>query len=312
MAAVDAREIAAPYLEEVRREVATLPPIRLVGILAADARASRTYSSYAEKGCAEVGIAYELRRVDPEHVSRALFDASEDPGVHGILVFYPVFGGARDRSLQNELEPTKDVEGLHASWTRRLYNDVRHVDEAETKKAILPCTPLGIVKALRHMGVTRADVPPRESAAGLTVTIFNRSEVVGRPLAAMLAHDGATVYSFDLDGVVRYEGTETFPAREDRAAALAESSVVITGVPSPDFPSIRAAELGEGVTCVNFSHFNNLAPDVEAKAKQVLTRVGPITVAMLLRNTVRLYRNFHARPREGADPAASAPAPERG
>ena len=124
--------------------------------------------------------------------------------------------------------------------------------------------------------------------------VFNRSEVVGRPLAAMLAHDGAKVYSFDIDGVVEFAGKETRETNVDRATALAESDVVITGVPSREFEKIRADELKDGVTCVNFSHFNNLADDVDQKAKDVLIRVGPVTVAMLLRNTLRLYRNFHA------------------
>jgi methylenetetrahydrofolate dehydrogenase (NADP+) / methenyltetrahydrofolate cyclohydrolase len=290
---IKASEIAGSYLDEVRSEVATLSePLRLVGILSSDAQASDVYANYAAQGCAKVGIEFERRRATPEGVSREIFRASEDPDVHGIIVFYPVFGGARDRSLQNEVSPEKDVEGLHARWSRLLYNDQRYVDAAGTKKAILPCTPLGIVKALRHMGHLRDDVAPREAARGQTVTIFNRSEVVGRPLAAMLAHDGARVYSFDVDGPLLYELKQTLPTSVTRAQALAESDVVITGVPSASFPLVEARELKEGVSVINFSHVKNLAPDVGERAGKLLRRVGPITVAMLLRNTLRLYRNF--------------------
>lgn len=294
---VDASEIAEPYLAEVRADVASSSAeIKLVGILGTGARASRVYADYARRGCEQVGITFTLREVEPEQVSRELFAASEDPDVHGLIVFYPIFGGARDRSLQNEIAPEKDVEGLHSSWTRRLYNDVRTLDQDETKKAVLPCTPLGIMKALGRLGVTNRDVPARESAAGLTVTVFNRSEVVGRPLAAMLAHDGARVYSFDVDGVLIYEGVaHPQPSPIDRAAALAASDVVITGVPSPEFPRVQAAEVREGVTCINFSHVKNIERDVAEKARYLLPRVGPITVAMLLRNTMRLYHNFHER-----------------
>lgn len=296
MGIVEARSIAEPYLEEVRRDVAELgAEIRLVGFLATDARPSKVYSSYAAKGCAKVGIHYEERMVERELLSKELFLADEDPSVHGIMVYYPVFGGTRDRSLQNEVDPHKDVEGMHALWSRRLYHDVRTVDPDGTKKSILPCTPLGIVKALRTMGVTRRDVAPRQAAQGLVVTIFNRSEVVGRPLAAMLAHDGARVYSFDIDGLVVYEGTSTTEASLSRAEALASSDVVITGVPSSDFPQVKAAEIKAGATCINFSYRKNMSDDVIEKAKHTLLRVGPITVAMLLRNTVRLYRNFHMR-----------------
>lgn len=289
---VAAKEIAASYLAEVRAEVEALGrPLRLLGIQASDAQASDVYADYAAKGCARVGIEFVRRRAAPEAISQEIYRASEDPAVHGILVFYPVFGGARDRSLQNEVAPHKDVEGLHSQWVRLLYNDVRYVDAEESKKAILPCTPLGILKALRHMGALRSDVPPREAARGRVVTIFNRSEVVGRPLAAMLAHDGARVYSFDVDGPLLYEGTDALPTAITRADALRESDVVVTGVPSREFPLLRAAELREGATVINFSHVKNLADDVPERAGQVLRRVGPITVAMLLRNTLRLYRN---------------------
>ena len=67
---------------------------------------------------------------------------------------------------------------------------------------------------------------------------------------------------------------------------------MITGVPSRAFELVQAAELRSGATVVNFSHVKNLADDVPARAGRLLRRVGPITVAMLLRNTLRLYRNF--------------------
>ena len=110
----------------------------------------------------------------------------------------------------------------------------------------------------------------------------------------MLAHDGALVYSFDVDGLAVYEGKETSEQPGvDRAQALAVSDIVITGVPDRAFELVRAEELKPGATCINFSHVKNLADDVVECAGTVLKRVGPITVAMLLRNTLRLYRNFH-------------------
>lgn len=296
MGIVVAKQIAEPYLERVRQQVAAEGlQIRLRGFLTRDARPSQVYSDYAARGCAKVGIEYEARKVDAEALSREVFLANQDPDVHGVIVFYPVFGGIRDRTLQNEVAPEKDVEGLHATWATRLYNDERYVDGAHTKKSILPCTPLGIVKALGWIGAIDPQAGPHRSAAGRTVTIFNRSEVVGRPLAAMLAHDGALVYSFDVDGLVVYEGQAKREAPEvDRSHALATSDIVVTGVPDRSFELVRAAEIKEGATCINFSHVKNLHDDVVERAAHVLRRVGPITVAMLLRNTLRLYRNFHA------------------
>lgn len=289
-----ATAIAQPFLDQVRERVTRVgEPIRLVGILGTDQRPSLAYSSYAAKGCAKVGIDYEVRRCSPEQVSAQVFEANRDPTVHGIIVYYPIFGGARDRSLQNEVAPEKDVEGLHGSWTQRLYHDVRVVGIEGSKKAILPCTPLGIVKTLEHLGVYDLAKGPRHHAEGLTATIFNRSEVVGRPLAALMAHDGATVYSFDIHDVVRYHRGDTEPTAIARADALAESDIVVTGVPNRDFPLVQASELKPGATCINVSYVKNMADDVVEAAKHTLLRVGPITIAMLLRNTVRLYRNFH-------------------
>lgn len=297
---VDPSAIAAPFLEQIKGEVQALSAsIRLVGLLGTDDRASQVYSQYAAQGCESVGISYEQRRLDAEDVSRELFLLNDDPTVHGVMVFYPIFGGARDRSLQNELRPEKDVEGLHAVWSGRLYHDVRTIDPEGKKKAILPCTPLGIVKTLESLGVYDTSKPPRRQAEGLVATIFNRSEVVGRPLAAMLAHDGAKVFSFDIDGAVIYQGFKSTPTDIDRKTALAQSDVVVTGVPSRDFPQVRAAEIKPDATCINFSHVNNLHEDVVDRAKHVMFRTGPVTVAMLLRNTVRLYRNFHM---QGAQP----------
>ena len=61
-------------------------------------------------------------------------DQVADPTVHGVMVYYPIFHGARDRSLQNEVAPEKDVEGLHASWSGRLYHDIRTIDPEGKKR----------------------------------------------------------------------------------------------------------------------------------------------------------------------------------
>jgi methylenetetrahydrofolate dehydrogenase (NADP+)/methenyltetrahydrofolate cyclohydrolase len=111
----------------------------------------------------------------------------------------------------------------------------------------------------------------------------------------MFAHDGAKVYSFDIDGVLTYQDRSVSDTSISRAEALAESDAVVTGVPSHDFPLIRARELKRGVVVVNFSTCKNVDDDVIEVAQAFLPRVGPITVAMLLRNTLRLFTNFHAQ-----------------
>lgn len=290
---VSADEIARPFRDAVRSSVASLGAhVTLRGILASDRRASEVYAQYTRTGCEDVGIRFDLVAVPPLEVERAIGAANADPSVHGVMMYYPVFGGERDRTLQDEVDSEKDVEGLSPRWVRLLYHDVRTVGDG-AKKTVLPCTPLAIVKAFEHVGFYARGAAPGTQARGRTVVVFNRSEVVGRPLAAMLAHDGARVFSFDLDGCLEYEGAAVRQSQATRAQALAEADAVVTGVPSRDFPLVRAAEIKPGAVCVNFSTFKNMADDILDRASVFLPRVGPITVAMLLRNTLRLYENFH-------------------
>ena len=89
------------------------------------------------------------------------------------------------------------------------------------------------------------------------MTIFNRSEVIGRPLAIMMSNDGARVISFDEFGPLRFENAEVHEIDISRAKALSASDIVITGVPSANFPQIMPAEITPGTVCVNFSSYNN-------------------------------------------------------
>lgn len=288
---IDPAEVAREYRAVLRALIAELAePLTIVGLLATDAAPSRTYADYTRIGCEDVGARFELREIPRLELEAAIEAANADERVHGIIVYYPIFGVDRDGYLKDLVDPRKDIEGLNTSWLRKLYHDERFVDAERTKKAILPCTPLAVLKLLDAVGCFAADPPPLR---GKKITIFNRSEVVGRPLACMLANDGAEVTSFDLDGPLRFEKGHEVETQITRAEALAGADIVITGVPSRQFPLVRASELREGVVCVNFSTLKNFADDIEEKASVFIPRVGPMTVTMALRNTLRLYENYH-------------------
>lgn len=293
---IDPNEVARGLRDELRAEIAKLPErLRLVGFLATEHGPSRTYAEYTQKGCEDVGVEFELREVARLGVEPAIEAANQDRNVHGILVYYPVFGTGQDLYLRDVVDQNKDVEGLHSFWAYSLYRNRRFYDAAETKKSILPCTPLAILKLLGAAGAldARAELP----LAGRRIAVFNRSEVVGRPLAAMLANDGADVTSFDIDGAQLFvprparEGHAVLETTRDRAAALADADIVITGVPNREFPRIRADEISEGTTALNFSTRANFELSAIEKVKTFVPRVGPMTVTMALRNTLRLYRN---------------------
>jgi methylenetetrahydrofolate dehydrogenase (NADP+) / methenyltetrahydrofolate cyclohydrolase len=295
---LDPASVAASFRTALRAEIAALPePLTLVGILSADHGPSATYASYTAKGCEEVGVRFDLRPVPRLGAEEAIRQANADPAVHGIIVYYPVFNTSQDAYLRDLVDAGKDIEGLHTFWVRALYENRRFLDDAREKKAILPCTPLAVMKLLDAAGATDPAAPrPLE---GKRASIFNRSEVVGRPLASMMANDGAEVVSFDIDGPLLFSPRTSGQAHVveettlDRRAALARADIVVTGVPSRAFELVKADEIREGAICVNFSTFKNFADDVPERAGTFVPRVGPLTVTMALRNTVRLYRNAH-------------------
>jgi methylenetetrahydrofolate dehydrogenase (NADP+)/methenyltetrahydrofolate cyclohydrolase len=304
---LDPAEIAKTYREAIREEIKTLgdPPLLLAGFLAADHGPSKTYAEYTAKACADVGVRFDLRHLKRLEAEDAIAEANVDPRIHGILVYYPLFGPEHDAYIRDRVDPSKDIEGLHSFWAHCLYQNRRFIDAERTKKAILPCTPLAILKLLEAAGAFGGTAG--KPLAGKRATVFNRSEVVGRPLASMMANDGAEVVSFDLDGVQLFQPREGEPgpgndrrsasaygvseSTVDRATALRDADVVITGVPSRSFPLVTPDEIKPGAICLNFSTMKNFREDIVERASAYIPRVGPMTVTMALRNTLRLYRN---------------------
>lgn len=266
--------------------------INIAGVLASTDPASVTYSDYTRSACEDVGINYHVVDVRPESVRQSIEELNNDGNVHGIFIYYPIWNDSRDAELRDLMSPRKDVEGLTSYWIKKLYSNDRFDGDKRQFKAILPCTPLAIIKILEQ---TEAYMPYGLPFKGQTITIFNRSEVVGKPLAYMLSNDGARVYSFDIDGGLVLDlsagGPEDLSVCRDRA--LKESDIVITGVPSRNFDKIKAEELKEGAICLNFSSVQNFTSDAQEVAGLYIPRVGPMTVAICMRNALQLYRNYH-------------------
>lgn len=281
--------VAARFRTEIKAELRALgAPLKVLGLLSGDDRPSHTYASYAKKACEDLGLAYELRQLPRLELEAAILAANDDPQVHGIMVYYPIFGNQQDRYLKDLVDYRKDIEGMGTFWINKLYRNQRIDPEApEPAKAVVPCTPLAIIKLLEANGAYGSS--GHRPVAGRTVTIFNRSEVVGRPLAVMMSNDGAKVYSFDEHGALLYRDGQAFETELDRTQALQASQLVITGVPSRQFPLIDADELAPGTICLNFSTRKNFTPAAEARADLFIPRVGPVTIAMCMRNVLRLH-----------------------
>jgi len=130
--------------------------------------------------------------------------ANDEEVVDGIIVYYPIFpkNPTHDKYVQETVDLSKDVEGMRHKHLHNMYHNVRFLDPPENKKkSILPCTPLAVVKILEYLQIYNPILAAGNRLFGKTITVINRSEVNGRPLAALLANDGATVYSVDITGV---------------------------------------------------------------------------------------------------------------
>lgn len=198
--------VAKPFRQQIieRTGQMALKP-KLVGLLANSNAPSRSYAEWTAKACKAVGIEYELREIGAQddapagqvEIEDAILQANADSSVHGIMVYYPIFGPRQDGYLQQAVSPLKDVEGLNFTWLFSLYHNARFIDprklavtasvlaadapaasmsdkDGSLVKAILPCTPLAIVKSLEHCQVYNPLLPYGSRAYGKTITVINR------------------------------------------------------------------------------------------------------------------------------------------
>lgn len=300
-----ADEVAAPFRAEIREAVAALggDGPRLVGFLSNGDPAARQYAEWTARAFKQDNLQFELREVDELRLEDALEEANRDPEVHGIMIYYPVFGqrpsfhgGSHDDYLRDAVSAYKDVEGLGHFYRRALYRNQRFVESVGERKCINPCTPLAVVKTLEHMNVYDKELAMGDRLSSKIVTVVNRSEVVGRPLAAMLANDGALVYSVDIDNlyIFRRRKLEMPPAGMTVEEAVRQSDIVILGVPSDKY-KMEVSWIKEGAVVINVASQKNIDEKAllsQRPGVQYMAQVGKVTVAMLERNLLRLRTNF--------------------
>jgi len=319
--------VAQPFIKEIEEATSALSSSarpKLVGFLANSDPAAAKYAQWTGKTFQRDGMNFELRQVEPDELDRALEEANADTSVHGIMIYYPVFGtrpsfhgGSYDDALRDTVSLAKDVEGMNHFYRRTMYRNQRFVDSEQARKCVLPCTPLAVVKVLEHLGAYDDQHPVGNRMSGKVVTVVNRSEVVGRPLAAMLANDGATVYSVDIDSTyVFLRGkVEPVPAEATTESVVKMSDVVVLAVPSDRY-KMDPSWVKEGAIVVNVSSHKNIDGDLLLSTRpgvRYVPAVGKITIAMLERNLLRLQQNFKGSGRLVWDSSIGcvAPAPDQ-
>lgn len=297
---IPASKIAKAYIQEVIDVTSKLNRRpKLVGLLANDDPAAMMYATWTGKTANNLGFQYELIQVSKDQLEEEIYKCNNNDDINGMIVYFPVFGNKQDQYLQQCVSIHKDVEGLNFKYISNMYHNIRYLDNENLMKSILPCTPLAVVKILEYIGAYNKMLDIGDRLYGKTITIVNRSEIVGRPLAALLANDGATVYSVDINDIQLYERGDGLRYKQHKVLdcdkSLSEcakiSDIIITGVPTKTY-KFPTEYIKRGAICINFSSEKNfIDEEVEKVASLYVPSIGKVTIAMLLRNLLRLMDN---------------------
>ncbi len=271
---LDGKAVARAVLDETAERVAALKDrgkeTTLATVLVGDDPASAAYVRSKRRRAAEVGIRsvhHELGSdVSQDRVVGLIRRLNEDPSVDGILLQLPLPAGLDDQSATIEIDPAKDVDGLHPTNLGMIVLD---------RPVFAPCTPSGCLRILEHY-----DIP----LTGANVVVVGRSFLVGRPLALLMAARGA-------DATVTIAHSRT----KDLAGVARRADILVVAVGRPEMVTGRYVRDGAVVIDVgiNRTESGSLVGDVKydevAEVAAAITPVpggvGPMTVAMLMHNT---------------------------
>lgn len=275
---IDGKAISASIRGTIREEVSEITSrgARAPGlavVLVGEDPASQVYVRNKERGCAEAGL-YSEKITPPVDVSQVELETLVDElnardDIDGILVQLPLPKHLNADAILDRIDPAKDVDGFHPENIGRLL---------QKRPTLRPCTPYGVMKMLEHTGI---------DPTGQRAVIVGASNIVGRPMAMELLLANATV-------------TICNSRTRDVAAEVANADIVVAGVGIPEF--VKGEWIKPGATVIdvgiNRTESGKLVGDVEfAAAKEragaitpVPGGVGPMTIAMLLHNTLAAYR----------------------
>ena len=251
-----------------RLEAAGVTP-GLAVVIVGDDPASKVYVRNKARACAEIGMHSEVHAL-PAEISQANLVSfvrrlDGDGAIHGILVQLPLPKHLDARAVIEAISPQKDVDGFHCRNVGAL---------VVGEPAFYPCTPSGVMKMLEHEGV---------AVQGSHAVVVGRSTVVGKPMALLLLNAGATV-------TICHSKTRDLPAMTRQAdilvAAVGKARIIGTGMVKPGAVVIDVGvnRMPDG-KLVGDVDFDAVAP-VASLITPVPGGVGPMTIAMLLGNTV--------------------------
>ncbi|MBQ5331158.1 MAG: bifunctional methylenetetrahydrofolate dehydrogenase/methenyltetrahydrofolate cyclohydrolase FolD [Oscillospiraceae bacterium] len=270
---IDGKAVSAAVRAKVAEETAELKKkgvsVGLAVIIVGDDPASRVYVNNKKKACAEVGFEsfeYALPAETTQEELNALVDKlNSDPKVNGILCQLPLPSHLDENEVINRISPAKDVDAFHPA-------NVGHIMIGDY--SFLPCTPAGVMELIHSTGV---------EVKGKNCVVIGRSNIVGKPMAMLLLHEHGTV-------------TITHSRTVDLKSITSRADILVAAVGKANF--VKADMIKEGAVVIDVGMNRNEAgklcgdvdfEDCKEKAGYITPvpgGVGPMTIAMLMRNTL--------------------------
>lgn len=283
---IDGKAIAEALREDIKRSVSErvsqgLPVPGLVTVIIGDNPASKVYVRMKQKACQEVGIfsvGHDLPAdATQEEVENLVQTLNADPQIHGVLVQLPLPAGLDEERVLNTISLQKDVDGFHPINIGRLAQKGR-------EPLFVPATPSGVMELLEQSGT---------SLEGANAVVLGRSNIVGMPVSLLLVRANATV-------TICHSRTVNLPEVVRRA------DILVAAIGKPEF--VRGDWIKPGATVIDVG-VNRVedttrergyrlvgdvayeeALEVAGAITPVPRGVGPMTIAMLLKNTLRAAR----------------------
>ncbi|TCL37315.1 methylenetetrahydrofolate dehydrogenase (NADP+)/methenyltetrahydrofolate cyclohydrolase [Anaerospora hongkongensis] len=271
---LDGKKIAEQLTEIVKRDVAKFEAARsikpgLTVIIVGENPASKVYVNRKHKACEELGIASEVVRLpettSEEQLLQEIDRLNSDNRVHGILVQLPLPKHINSELVLERISPLKDVDGFHPVNVGNL---------TIGKEGLVPCTPYGVIKMLEISGI---------SVEGKRAVVLGRSNIVGKPMTMLLMSRNATV-------------TVCHSRTKDLAAVCREGDILVAAIGKPEFVTKDMVKPGAIVIDVGINRVGDkLVGDVKFDEVQEVAGyitpvpggVGPLTIGMLLHNTLK-------------------------
>ena len=291
MTLIDGKAVSRKVLEECRTDISAMKARGVVPglavVIVGDDPASQAYVGSKVRTCADLGL-FSRHIALPTATSQddllaVVADLNADPAVHGILVQSPPPPHINEAAVVRAIRPDKDVDGFHPENVARL--------ALEDPAAFVPCTPLGCQRLLTEYGI---------ETAGARVVIIGRSMIVGKPLALLLMARGK---GGDATVTIAHSRTRNLPA------VCRDADILIAAIGRPEFVTADFVRDGAVVIDVGINRVTDptakngyrIVGDVDftsvsprcAAITPVPGGVGPMTIAMLISNTLKAARLQH-------------------